>query len=191
MSHSAASRDAGRLTRSSSRAAAQPKARVALVLVADHAVGGVDRLVERAADEAAERGPQDRRDDAVGEILRQALDRRARDARLVQRLRIAADDLRRPRGAPRRDPRRARRRPRSHERRGCAAPAGSRREARARRSRARRHGRSARVASHATSATGREIEAERDDAHRPAGGEARVGAIERAPPARRASGPSK
>ena len=94
MSQSAASRDAGRLTRSSSRAAAQPKARSPLVLVADHAVGGVDRLVERAADEAAERGPQDRRDDAVGEILRQALDRRARDARPVQHIRIAADDLR-------------------------------------------------------------------------------------------------
>ena len=67
---------------------------VAVVLMADHAVGGVDRLVERAAGKPAERGPEDRRDDAVGEILRQALDRRARDGGLVQHVRIAADDHR-------------------------------------------------------------------------------------------------
>ena len=51
-SQSAASREAGRLMRSSSRAAAQPNARVALVSVADHAVGGVDGLVERPARQA-------------------------------------------------------------------------------------------------------------------------------------------
>ena len=94
MSHSAARRDAGRLTRSSRRAAAQPNALCRSSLMPDHAVGGVDRLVERAADEAAKRRPQDRRDDAVGEILRQAFDRRACDAGLVQHVRIAADDLR-------------------------------------------------------------------------------------------------
>src|SRR3984957_3328077 len=61
--------------------------------MADHAISGVDRLIKRAADEAAESSPQDPSDDAVGEILRQALDRRARDASLVQRVGIAPDDL--------------------------------------------------------------------------------------------------
>src|SRR5208337_5436307 len=53
---------------------------VALVLVADHTVGGVDRLIERPAGQPAERGPEDGRDDAVGEVLGEAFDRRARDA---------------------------------------------------------------------------------------------------------------
>ena len=91
---SADKREAGRLTRSSSRAAAQPNACVARRAVADHAVGGVDRLVERGARQAGEGHPEGRRDDAVGEILRQALDRRARDAGLVERVRVAPDDLR-------------------------------------------------------------------------------------------------
>ena len=67
---------------------------VPLVLVADHAVGGVDRLVAGAADEPAERRPEDRRDDAVGKILRETLDRRPRDPRFVKRRRVAADDHR-------------------------------------------------------------------------------------------------
>ena len=96
--------------------------------MADHAVGGVDRLVERAARQAAERDPEERRDHAVGEILGQALDRGARDARLVERCRDCGRRSSRRRAARRRGPRvRARRRPRAHGRRGCAAPAGSRR----------------------------------------------------------------
>ena len=62
--------------------------------MADHAVGGVDRLVGGAAGQPADREPEHRRDDAVGKILGEAFDRRARDARLVERLGIAADDLR-------------------------------------------------------------------------------------------------
>ena len=76
------------------------------------------------------RDPERRRDDAVGEVLRQALDRRARHAGLVQRVRIAADDHRHRAPAAsqaRRVP--ARRRPRAHGRAGCAAPAGWRRAA--------------------------------------------------------------
>ena len=83
----------------------EPRRRIAEVAVtrramADHAVGGVDRLVGDAAGKPANRQPENRRHDAVGEVLRQALDRRARDAGLIERLGIAADDLRRPpRGA--------------------------------------------------------------------------------------------
>ena len=62
--------------------------------MADHAVGGVDRLVDRCARQAGHRQPEGRRDDAVGKILRQALDGGAADGGLVQRLRVAADDPR-------------------------------------------------------------------------------------------------
>ena len=72
---------------------------VARGAVADHAVGGVDRLVGGAAGKPGERHPEHRRDDAVGEILGQALDRRARHAGLVEHLRVAADDLRHRRAA--------------------------------------------------------------------------------------------
>ena len=51
------------MTRSSSRAAAQPKACVARRAVPDHAVGGVDRLIERGARKPADRHPKNRRDD--------------------------------------------------------------------------------------------------------------------------------
>ena len=67
---------------------------VARRVVADHAVGGVDRLVGRAAGKPADREPEHRRDDAVGEILGEAFDRGARHAGLVERIGIAADDLR-------------------------------------------------------------------------------------------------
>ena len=62
--------------------------------MADHAVGGVDRLVECGAGEPGNGQPEHRRDDAVGEILRKAFDRRARDAGLVERRGIASDDVR-------------------------------------------------------------------------------------------------
>ena len=94
MSHSAARRDAGQIDEIVEPRRRPAECGVTLVLMADHAVGGVDRLVDRAADEAARRGPQDRRDDPIGEILGQALDRRAGHARLVQHLRIAPDDVR-------------------------------------------------------------------------------------------------
>ena len=55
--------------------------------VADHAVGGVDRLVERRAGQAAEPSQKAGATIAVGEILGQALDGGAGDARLVQALR--------------------------------------------------------------------------------------------------------
>ena len=61
--------------------------------MADHAVGGVDRLVGHHAGQAEKRAPEDRRHHAVGEILGEALDGRARHARLVERARVAADDL--------------------------------------------------------------------------------------------------
>ena len=67
---------------------------VARGAMADHAVGGVDRLVERAARQPADADPEGRRDDPVGEVLRQALDGGAADPGLVQGLRVAPDDHR-------------------------------------------------------------------------------------------------
>ena len=67
---------------SSKRADAQPNAWCRLRAVADHAVGGVDRLVGGRRRQAADRQPERRRDDAVGEILGEALDRSARRRRL-------------------------------------------------------------------------------------------------------------
>ena len=57
---------------------------MARAAVADHAVCGVDGLVGRRRRQAADRQPQGRRHDAVGEILGQALDRR-RATRLPRR----------------------------------------------------------------------------------------------------------
>ena len=48
--------------------------------MADHTVGGVDRLVECGARESGNGHPEDRRDHRIGEILGEALDRRAGDA---------------------------------------------------------------------------------------------------------------
>ena len=90
----AASREPGRFTRSSSRAAAQPNASVARRAVADHAVGGVDRLVGGDARQSEHAAPDRRRHHRVGEILRQALHRRAHHASLIEALRIAADNVR-------------------------------------------------------------------------------------------------
>jgi len=50
-------RDAGRLTRSSRRAAAQPKASCRRVSMPDHAVRRVDRLVDGGAGNSANRKP--------------------------------------------------------------------------------------------------------------------------------------
>ena len=62
--------------------------------MADHTVGGVDCLVECRSRETGDGHPQYRRDDGVGKILGKALDRRASDAGCIQRVGIAADDLR-------------------------------------------------------------------------------------------------
>ena len=62
--------------------------------VADHRVGGVDRLVGEEAGEAEQQKPEGGRDHAVGEILRGRLDCRAADAGFVEACRVAADDAR-------------------------------------------------------------------------------------------------
>ncbi len=62
--------------------------------MADHAVGGVDGFVERAAGKAGDGKPERRRHDCVGEILGEALDRGAGDAGFVERFGVAADDMR-------------------------------------------------------------------------------------------------
>src|ERR1700722_5014123 len=74
------------------------KGNVILAAMADHAIGSVDGLVEGSAAEPADQDPEQRRDDSIREILGEALDRRARDAGFVERLRIAPDDHRH--GAP-------------------------------------------------------------------------------------------
>ena len=68
--------------------------RVARCAVADHTVGGVDRLVECGAREPANDHPKNRRDDRVGEILRQALDGGAGDTGGIEAGGVAADDVR-------------------------------------------------------------------------------------------------
>ena len=60
--------------------------------MADHAVGRVDRLVKQDADEPADRQPESRRNDGIGKILSEAFDRGARNARLIEHGRVAADD---------------------------------------------------------------------------------------------------
>ena len=61
--------------------------------MADHAVGGVDRFVADAARKPAERQPKSWRDDTIGKILGEALDRGAGDASLVKRRDVTADDF--------------------------------------------------------------------------------------------------
>ena len=98
---------------------------VARAAVADHAVGGVDGLVGGRRRQAADRQPEGRRDDAVGKILGEAFDRRARHAGLVEPLGIAPDDHRDGLAAFRQRRRfRAPSRPPRHARRGFAARAG-------------------------------------------------------------------
>ena len=62
--------------------------------MADHAVGGVDRLVGGAPGEPERCEPEHRRNHPIREILGKTFDRGAGDAGLVERVRIAADDLR-------------------------------------------------------------------------------------------------
>lgn len=66
--------------------------KVLLVLVADHRVHRVGRTVEHGKRHAAEHEEEERRDDAVDRVLRNRLDGRARDLRLVELRGIAADD---------------------------------------------------------------------------------------------------
>ena len=68
----------------------EPRSRPAESLVArramaDHAVGGVDRLVDGGAGKPCEQHPEDGRNDAIGKIFRQAFDRCPCNARLVER----------------------------------------------------------------------------------------------------------
>lgn len=62
--------------------------------VADHAVGGIGRLVADATRKTEYPHPEGRRHDAVREILRQALDRRAADGGFIELFRVAPDDFR-------------------------------------------------------------------------------------------------
>ena len=74
---------------------------MALRAVTCHAVGGVDRFVASAARKPAERQPKGWRDDGVGKILGEALDRGAGDASLVKLRDVTADDFCRRRPARR------------------------------------------------------------------------------------------
>src|ERR1700730_4122280 len=78
----------------------EAKSRMALRAMTNHAVGGVDCFVASAARKPAEREPESGRDDGVGKILGEALDRGAGDARLVQLRDVTADAFcrRRPAG---------------------------------------------------------------------------------------------
>ena len=69
---------------SSSRAAAQPNAAVAAGAVAHHAVHRVHRLVDEHSGQAEKHVPERRCHDAVGEVFGAGLDRRPRDAVLVE-----------------------------------------------------------------------------------------------------------
>ena len=66
---------------------------VALGLVADHRIRGVDGLVDGDAGKAEKRIPEDRRDDAVGGVLGEAFKRGLGDARFIELGRVAADDF--------------------------------------------------------------------------------------------------
>ncbi len=63
------------------------KGLVPLGAVADHGIERVDRLVADDAGQPEQRAPEHRRDDAVGGIFGEALDRGARDAGLVELVR--------------------------------------------------------------------------------------------------------
>ena len=62
--------------------------------VADHAVGGVDGLVEGDAGEAEEGAPEGGGGDAVGEVLGEAFDGGAGDVWRLEGFGVAADDFR-------------------------------------------------------------------------------------------------
>ena len=69
ISQSAANREAGRLTRSSSARGGPAEGAMTLRLMTDHAVGGIDGFVGRGAGQPADDQPEQRRHHAVGEIL--------------------------------------------------------------------------------------------------------------------------
>jgi hypothetical protein len=60
--------------------------------MADHRIERVDRLVGDDAWQAEQRAPEHRRDDAIGGVLRKALDRRARHPGFIQQRGVAPDD---------------------------------------------------------------------------------------------------
>ena len=62
--------------------------------VADHGIGGVDRLVGGASSQPADAQPEGRRHNAVGKILGEAFDGGTAHTRFVQPVRVAPDDLR-------------------------------------------------------------------------------------------------
>jgi adenosylcobyric acid synthase len=66
---------------------------VAPIAVPDHAVEGIRHLVGEEKGQPADEIPEHRRHDAVAEVFRQALDRRAGDAMGIEARRIAADDM--------------------------------------------------------------------------------------------------
>jgi len=66
---------------------------VALGAMPDHAVQSVDGLVGDEPRQAGQSVPEQRRHHPVGEVLGHRFDRAARDARLVQTRRVAADDV--------------------------------------------------------------------------------------------------
>ncbi len=62
--------------------------------VADHRIGGVDRLVGKESRQPEDEEPEGRRDDAVGQVLGGRFDRRPAYPRLVEAAGVAADDVR-------------------------------------------------------------------------------------------------
>ena len=66
--------------------------RVALILVTHHRVERVDGLIERSGRRSAQRHEQQRRDNAIRHVLGNGLDCGLRNAFLVERFRVTADD---------------------------------------------------------------------------------------------------
>ena len=68
--------------------------KIFLVPVADHAVGGIERLIGENARQSEQCCPENRCDNAIGEILCQRFDGASRNTGLVEPGRFASDDLR-------------------------------------------------------------------------------------------------
>jgi hypothetical protein len=60
--------------------------------VADHRIGGVDRLVERQSGQARDGEPEQGGDHSVGRAFGKTFERRLGDARFVKRGCVAPDD---------------------------------------------------------------------------------------------------
>ncbi len=60
--------------------------------MADHAVGGIHRLVGRHTGQAEQSAPEHRRHHAIGKILGEALDGSPHDTGFIEPFRIAPDD---------------------------------------------------------------------------------------------------